>query len=144
LESFLSASEDLDKDRDVLLCTARFPIDAVYTWVDDSDPKWQRERAKYCGAISRHSERSNHPERFRNRDELRYSLRSIEMYAPFIRQVFIVTSGQVPEWLRTEHPKITLVTHEEIYRDVRHLPTFNSSGIETQLHHIEGLSEHFL
>jgi hypothetical protein len=33
--------------------------------------------------------------RYRDNDELRYSLRSLEKYAPWIRRVFIVTNGQV-------------------------------------------------
>lgn len=88
--------------------------------------------------------RAHHDERFRNRDELRYSLRSIEMFAPFVRHIYLVTNGQVPEWLDTSNERITVVTHEQIYSKKRHLPTFNSSGIETQLHHVKGLSEHFL
>ena len=35
-------------------------------------------------------------------DQLRYSLRSIEQFAPWIRHVFIVTNGQVPSWLNLE------------------------------------------
>ena len=35
-------------------------------------------------------------------DQLRFSLRSIEQYAPWIRHVFIVTNGQVPDWLNLE------------------------------------------
>ena len=33
--------------------------------------------------------------RYRDNDELRYSLRSLEKYAPWIRRIFIVTNGQV-------------------------------------------------
>lgn len=88
--------------------------------------------------------RAHHEERFRNRDELKYALRSIEMFAPFVRHVFLVTNGQVPSWLDTSCHRITVVTHSQIYGSAAHTPTFNSSSIETQLHHIEGLSEHFL
>lgn len=44
--------------------------------------------------------------RFRDNEELRYSLRSIEKFAPWVRQVFIVTSGQVPHWLNLDNPKV--------------------------------------
>jgi hypothetical protein len=33
--------------------------------------------------------------RFRDSDELRYSLRSLQKYAPWIRRIFVVTNGQV-------------------------------------------------
>jgi len=120
-----------------------FPIDVVYTWVDDQDRAWAEERANYAG-ISALTSRANHDERFKNRDELRYSMRSLEMFAPFVRNVFLVTNGQVPTWLNLDHPKVKVVPHCEIYRNKKDLPTFNSSSIETQLHHIEELAEHFI
>lgn len=120
------------------------PIDAVYTWVDDSDPEWQRERA----GISPHRDQlaSDALSRSRTVDhgELRYSLRSLASFAGWIRHVWIVTSGQTPSWLNVDHPKLTVVTHEQIFSDPSALPTFNSHAIESQLHHIEGLAEHFI
>jgi hypothetical protein len=82
--------------------------------------------------------------RFRDRDELRYSLRSIDMYAPWIRNIYIVTDRQVPHWLDLSHPRVRVVDHTEIFSDPGALPTYNSHAIESQLHHIEGLAEHFL
>ena len=37
-----------------------------------------------------------------------------------------------------------MVDHRDIFSDPTALPTFNSHAIESQLHHIDGLSEHFL
>jgi hypothetical protein len=37
-----------------------------------------------------------------------------------------------------------VVSHREIFGDTGKLPTFNSHAIESRLHRIEGLSEHFL
>ena len=118
------------------------PVDIVYTWVDDSDPAWQRRRAGVRPA-STHSSDALQSARTRNRDELRYSLRSLAMYAGWFRHIWLVTDGQVPDWL-AEHPRLTVVTHREIFADPEALPTFNSHAIESQLHHIDGLSEHFL
>jgi hypothetical protein len=36
------------------------------------------------------------------------------------------------------------VSHSDLYADPSVLPTFNSSSIETRLHHIDGLAEHFI
>ena len=44
--------------------------------------------------------------------ELRYSLRSVEKYAPWIRNIYIVTNGQIPSWLKVDHPRLTIVSHE--------------------------------
>jgi hypothetical protein len=118
------------------------PIDIVYTWVDGDDDEWQAVKSQYSGKTP--SARAAHDERFRSRDELKYSLRSVEMFAPWVRKIHIVTAGQRPDWLDVDHPKINLVDHSDIYRDPSWLPTFNSSSIETQLHHIPGLAKHFL
>lgn len=121
-----------------------FPIDVVYTWVNDQDPDWLSLKASYSKKKSTSNGRALHDERFRNRDELKYSLRSLEMFAPFVRNVYLVTNGQMPEWLNLNNPRIKLVSHSEIYKNASNLPTFNSSGIETRLHHIDGLSDHFI
>jgi len=123
----------------------QFPIDVVYTWVDGDDPDWRESKSKHAAdGESNFKQRVFKDERFRSRDELKYSLRSLELFAPWVRKIFIVTADQVPDWLNVDHPKIEVVSHRDIYRTSSHLPTFNSSSIETQLHHIDGLSRHFL
>ncbi|PVD33947.1 hypothetical protein C0Q70_05209 [Pomacea canaliculata] len=82
--------------------------------------------------------------RFEDNEELRYSLRSIEKFAPWIRHVFVVTNGQIPYWLNLDCPRISIVTHEEIFPNKSHLPTFSSPAIESHLHRIPGLSDKFL
>ncbi|MGW0082756.1 stealth conserved region 3 domain-containing protein [Streptomyces sp. NPDC003393] len=119
-----------------------FPVDAVYTWVDGSDPHWLRQRARFSDPPY-HGEAAN-AARYLSRDELRYSLRSVHLYAPWIRTIHLVTADQVPQWLNTDHPRVKVVSHRDIFRDPEVLPTFNSHAIESQLHRIEGLSEHFL
>ena len=122
-----------------------FDIDVVYTWVDGSDPAWREARAQTMAA----QQETFHPgasaeARFHSRDELRYSLRSLAMYAPWVRRIFIVTSGQVPSWLALDDPRVELVPHAAIFDDPAHLPTFNSNAIISRLHHIPGLSEHYI
>lgn len=123
-----------------------FPVDAVYTWVDGDDPVWIKSKilAKSTFQGSDFHSEADDPARYRSRDELRYSLRSLEMYAPWFRTIYVVTSGQVPDWLDTSHPSIRLVRHDEIYPDDGYLPTFNSNSIISRLHHIEGLGEHYV
>lgn len=119
-----------------------FPVDAVYTWVDGNDPAWKQRKAMAKGEVY-HAESASDA-RFISRDELRYSVRSLHLFAPWIRNVYIVTDDQVPDWLREDVPGLRIATHREIFRDHSVLPVFNSHAIESQLHHIEGLAEHFL
>lgn len=123
-----------------------FPIDLVYTWVDGADPDWQARRtAAWAGTQpAQLSPLAANPSRWINRDELRYSLRSLVAHADWVRTIYIVTDRQVPSWLDVSSPRVRVVDHTEIFptRDV--LPTFNSHAIESRLHHIDGLAEHYL
>lgn len=123
-------------------------VDVVYTWVDDTDPWWQARKQRALTTLTG-EDTSFHTSaisdsRFKSHDELRYSLRSLEMYANWVRNIYIVTAGQTPKWLDLSNPRIRIVSHEEIFGQRGKLPTFNSHAIESQLHHISGLSEHFL
>ncbi|NEE52847.1 sugar phosphotransferase, partial [Streptomyces sp. SID8455] len=132
--------------RQEFVCTGAdeitFPIDVVYTWVDSDDPAWQRRRAEASGDVFH--EESASAGRYINRDELLYSMRSLHMYAPWVRHIFLVTDDQVPHWLNSEGEGITVVSHREIFRETSRLPVFNSHAISAQLHRVPGLSEHFI
>lgn len=118
-----------------------FPIDLVYMWVDGNDPKWRERRSHYMGGAQACPVQQE--ARWIDNEELRYSLRSVEMYAPWINHIYIVTDNQCPKWLNVANPKITIVDHSEIL-PTDALPLFNSTAIETCLHRIPGLSEHFI
>ncbi|MFD0759015.1 stealth family protein [Arthrobacter ulcerisalmonis] len=119
-----------------------FDIDLVFSWVDGSSPEYiAARRAQQKDAVL--GEGDDHEARFRQIDELKYALRSIYMFAPWIRRIFIATDSPAPKWL-AEHPTVTIVRSEEFFADPSVLPTHNSQAVECQLHNIEGLSEHFL
>lgn len=117
-------------------------IDLVYLWVNGNDSQWL---AKRNACIGKTEEKSavNCDGRYADNDELKYSLRSIDKYAPWLRRIFIVTDNQVPVWLDTSNAKVRIVDHKEIMPDVC-LPCFNSAVIEHFLYKIPGLAEHFI
>jgi hypothetical protein len=117
-------------------------IDVVFSWVDGSSVEFQRERAKRMQNYVV-GEGDDSEARYRQIDELKYALRSIYMFAPWVRRIFIATDSPRPEWL-AEHPRVTIVRSEEFFADTSTLPTHNSHAVESQLHHIDGLAEHFL
>jgi len=127
-----------------MVTTVGFPIDAVYTWVDGSDPRWlgrwQMTRVDH-GALN--GQAANEA-RYLDREELRYSLRSLHLYAPWLRRIYLVTAEQVPHWLNLDDPRLVLVSHAEMFEAGARLPTFNSHAIESQFHRIPGLAEHFI
>ena len=117
-------------------------VDIVFSWVDGSSSDFQRQRAAQLAEYVV-GEGDDGPARYRHVDELRYALRSVHMYAPWVRRIFIATDSPTPEWL-IEHPKVTVVRSAEFFADPSTLPTHNSHAVESQLHRIDGLSEHFL
>jgi len=120
-----------------------FKVDLVYMWVDGNDPEWLAKRNRYVGGSADQSQEVVGAARWRDNDELRYSLRSVEKYASWINHIYIVTDGQCPAWLDTSNPKITIVDHSEIMPKEA-LPTFSSTAIESCIYRIQGLSEHFI
>ncbi|WP_092966455.1 stealth family protein [Agromyces sp. CF514] len=119
-----------------------FDIDLVFSWVDGSSDDFVRERAKRMASYVV-GEGDDSEARYRQIDELKYALRSVHLFAPWIRRIFIATDSPAPEWL-ARHPKVTIVRSEEMFADPSVLPTHNSHAVESQLHNIEGLAEHFL
>ncbi|AWV48530.1 UDP-glucose-4-epimerase [Mycobacterium leprae Kyoto-2] len=119
-----------------------FDIDLVFSWVDGSDPEF---RARRAAEMSHHvvGEGDDADARIRQIDELKYALRSVNMFAPWIRRIFIATDSIPPSWL-ADHPMITIVPAEDHFSDRSALPTYNSHAVESQLHRIPDLSEHFL
>lgn len=117
-------------------------IDFVITWVDMEDPKWKAEFSKYSG--KKDNEKNGVSEaRFRDYGFLKYWFRGVEKFAPWVRKIHFVTSGQKPEWLDENNPKINLVNHKD-YIPAEFLPTYNSVVIERYLHKIPDLAEHFV
>ncbi|MEP5613491.1 MAG: Stealth CR1 domain-containing protein [Cyclobacteriaceae bacterium] len=116
------------------------PVDVVYTWVNGDDPD-------YLDIYNQHAEKPKdaNPERVRDvYQTLKYSLRSVEKFASWIRTIYIVTARpQVPEWLNRNHPKVKVVHHDEII-DEAYLPTFNYNTIESCIHKCPSISEYFI
>lgn len=112
-------------------------MDAVITYVNGLDPVWQSEYSK-CVGMETFMEK-----RFRDWGTLKYLLRGISVNMPFVRNVYLVVSGdtQVPSWANRE--QLRIVRHSDIIPSGL-LPVFNSQAIEMFLHRIAGLDEEFL
>ena len=117
-----------------------FPIDFVVTWVNGNDPVWRAERDKYSKDVN---EKGNGAERYREWNHFMYWFRAVEKYAPWVRKVFLITYGHIPEWLNTHYDKLVIVNHGD-FIPKEYLPTFSSIPIELNIHRIKDLSEHFV
>lgn len=117
-------------------------IDFVLTWVDMDDPAWKKEFLKYSQRTE-NEENGVTDARFRDYGFLKYWFRGMEKFAPWVRKIHFITSGQRPEWLDVNNPKLNLVDHKD-YIPAEFLPTYNSVVIERYMHLIPGLADHFV
>lgn len=125
-----------------------FPIDAVITWVDGKDEQHQQKMLPYLK-----NKGVTTSKEFRTRldqvEEIKYSVNSILKYAKFIRNIYIVTDNQVPNFIKYKeegtYDNVFIVDHKDIFKeDKKHLPVFSNRPIETKLYNIPDLAEHFL
>ena len=122
------------------MANATDPVDVVITWVDTRDPDW---RASFNAFAENPQALSHGDEKNREWDTLRYVLRGLELYCPWVRTIHFVTAGQLPEWLDVSHPKLNVVDHRD-FMPADSLPTFNSRALELNLHRIPDLAENFV
>lgn len=134
------------------------PIDVVYTWVDGSDPEWKRIKRRYededtspdmLGTSVRFNTHAQSPDL-----ELRTSIESVLRHMPWVQTIHVVTMRpQIPPCLAQGgrlralviSRRVRIVHHDQMWgADLACLPVFNSRAIESNLHRIPGLSEHFL
>lgn len=119
-------------------------VDVVYTWVESYDP----EREKYQKMLLPTTEGTKKNEnlntiRYIQYEELKYSIKSLRKYCPWVRKIYIVVKdGQKPKFINFSK-NIILVNHSEIMPNTS-LPTFNSMAIESCLHKIKGLSDYYI
>ena len=100
----------------------KFPIDVVYTWAGENN------------------EETNN--RISNFNEIKYSLRSIKMFMPWVNHIYILMNNpkKYPSWMK-ESSYITLLDHNDLFNEKN---VTNSNYIETYLCYIPNLSEHFI
>ena len=115
-------------------------IDFVITWVNGNDKKWQKIKKEYT---EKDKTNDNSAQRYRDYGSLKYLLRSIEKYSPWVNKVYLITDRQVPKWLNIDYSKIKVIDHTEII-EKQYLPTFNSNAIEWNIDKIPELEEKFV
>ncbi|RUP49782.1 hypothetical protein BC936DRAFT_141504 [Jimgerdemannia flammicorona] len=149
-------------------------LDVLYTWVNGSDQRLRKHRRPFDHIVNNLMDWNAPPichpasaaprqrtqevpttkgiraeKRYRDNDELRYSVRGVERNVPFARKITIVSADfpvprhaavretQVPQWLLPSAldsvpERIRMVHHSTIFNKL-HLPTFNSLAIESRI-----------
>ncbi|WP_223875889.1 Stealth CR1 domain-containing protein [Paucilactobacillus kaifaensis] len=124
-------------------------IDIVLPWVNGEDRSWLEKKNQY--RIKNDDEiegeetleELNGVEKYRDSGTLKYVLRSIFKFAPWVNHIYLITDHQIPDWINVKYPLITIVNHED-FIPTQWLPTFSSNAIILNSFRIKNLSEHFI
>lgn len=114
-------------------------MDIVISFVDCKDKVWMKN---YLRTIPRCNGLFPYHQ-FYNHNTIKYVLRGIDEFIPYVNNVFIVVSNieQVPDYV--DQSKVKIVLHKDFIPE-EYLPLFNSTAIELFLHKIPGLGEEFI
>ena len=123
-------------------------VDAVVTWVDGSDIAHQNKLRFY-----QKDTQKLHSVKFRTRfdqvNEIQFTVDSILKHAHFVRNIYIITDKQTPDFIRNKtsgsYRNVFIIDHTDIFKGhLEYLPVFNCRPIETKLYKVPNLSEHFI
>lgn len=127
----------------------KFDIDAAILWVDGNDINHKNKLIQHLDDQSLINKKVV-TNRINQVNEIEYTVRSIIKFAPFIRNIYIITDEQQPDFLKkaeteSRYQKVSIIDHKVIFAGYdQYLPVFNSYTIETMMHRIPGLAEHFV
>lgn len=126
------------------------PVDVVFLWVDGNDESHRDKMSKYL-PVDKSIRSKAVRTRFDQVNEIEFAVKSVIKYAAFVRNIFIVTDNQTPDFLITQEeaekkfPQVKIIDHTVIFKDYKDfLPVFNCRPIETLIYKIPGLAEYFI
>ena len=125
--------------------------DLVYTWVNGQDPQFQKDYQEF---VSKKDENAPVWGQYLCEKDLMYSLYSVQYHLQDFHRLYIIVHDghELPstifakEWKKLTlefQNKITFIPHSVIIPSI-YLPTFNSIVIESFVHDIPDLSEHYV
>jgi len=126
-------------------------IDAVLTWVNGEDKTWQKKINQYLEKKIDFKQKKQSV-RYNSIGEIDISIQSIIKFAPFIKNIYLITDNQKPETFKqlktlanAQNINFSIIDHQVIFKGhEENLPTFNSRSIESMIFKIPNLSEHYI
>ncbi|CAH8281558.1 Stealth-like protein [Mariniflexile fucanivorans] len=126
-------------------------LDAVIPWVNGNDKKWQEKINQHL-AVKIDFSKKKESVRFNSIGEINIAIKSIIKYAPFFKNIYLVTDEQIPDAFESlkalgklSGVNLEIIDHKILFRDYEEfLPCFNSTSIISLLHRIPNLSEHYV
>ena len=117
------------------------PFDLVYLWANNTQ-KWSEGKNK---VLRKMNMTTGNWSPTRDNNELKLSMRSVEKYLPWIRNIIIMSSGQIPEWLDTDHPRIRIINSDDLIDQIGGAsPNYNSHALYLASAFIPNISEIYI
>lgn len=112
------------------------PIDIVIRWAGIPSP----QKIRKCKAAGLNPDALFPPQTH----DLKYAFRSLK-YLPWARRVYLLLDDDelLPPWLHRTHPALKIVRHSA-FIPPQFLPTYNSNVIDSFVHCVPDLAEHFI
>lgn len=131
--------------------TSNPPIDAIIPWVNGNDKKWQEKLNQHL-EVKINFNKKKESVRFNSIGEVDIAIKSIIKYAPFFKNIYLVTDEQIPDSFKSLKSlgnsfgiNLEVIDHKIIFQGYEEfLPCFNSTSIISLLHRIPNLSEHYV
>jgi hypothetical protein len=126
------------------------PIDAVISWVDGYDPIHQQKLKLFCDQHHINKNLAIEPTRIQQVNEIHYCLHALRRFAPWIRNIYIITDQQTPPTVSALQgipfgDKIKIIDQNTLLHEYGVTsPVFNSLSVEWLIWKIKGLSNQFL
>ena len=76
--------------------TSNPPIDAIIPWVNGNDKKWQEKLNQHL-EVKINFNKKKESVRFNSIGEVDIAIKSIIKYAPFFKNIYLVTDEQIPD-----------------------------------------------
>ena len=125
-------------------------IDAVISWVDGYDPAYQKKLRSFCHEKDLDQNIAVEPTRIQQVNEIHYCLLGLRRFAPWIRNIYIITNQQIPPAVTALQgtpfgDKIKIIDQNDLLSEANStVPVFNSISIEWLMWRIKGLSNQFI
>lgn len=125
-------------------------IDAVISWVDGDDQAYQQKLRSFCQEKGLEQNIAVEPTRIQQVNEIHYCLMGLRRFAPWIRNIYIITNQQIPPAFTALKgtvfgDKIQIIDQNDLLSDANATgPVFNSISIEWLMWGIKGLSNQFI
>ena len=118
------------------------PFDLVYLWANNT-LDWSKQKNSVMTKLGWGGNKTWSPTRDNN--ELKLSIRSVEKYLPWIRNIYILSNGQTPSWIDINHPRLRILHSDKLIDMVNGTsPNFNSHALYLATAFIPNISEIYL